>query len=94
MKNISAKKKTLKAFPFNLGPEEAQRRVAPLAAMTCSTYREALLSIASFARPSLNLEWFRPARFSAVYFPAWFVTGEVEASVIYKGDLVRSITIF
>ena len=40
--------------------------------------------------PFLNVNFLRPTRFSAVYFPAWFVSGEVEANVTYKGVQVRS----
>ena len=43
--------------------------------------------------PFLNIDFLRPTRFSAVYFPAWFVTGEVEANVTYKGIQVRSIPV-
>jgi len=44
-----------------------------------------LPSIGAHALPFLNFDFLRPVRFSAVYFPAWFVNGEVEANVTYKG---------
>lgn len=94
MKNVFSSKKNFKAFPFNLSPFEAQRFLAPLASVTCSNFRKVWPSIGAFTLPFVNFDFLRPARFSAVYFPAWIVTGEVEASVIYKGVQVRSITIF
>jgi hypothetical protein len=55
--------------------------------------KKLLPSIGASILPFLNFDFLRPARFSAVYFPAWLVTGEVEASVTYKGIQVRSILV-
>ena len=62
------------------------------ASLTCNI-RKFWPSVGALALPFLNFDFLRPARFSAVYFPAWFVTGEVEASVSYKGVQVRSISV-
>ena len=67
--------------------------LAPFAALTCSHYGKILPSIASIFLPFLNINSMRPVRFSAVYFPAWFVTGEVEASVTYDGVQVHPIPV-
>ena len=66
--------------------------MAPWAAMTCDLGK-IWPSLFSHPPSFLNLNFLRPARFSAVYFPAWFVTGEVEARITYKGFQVRSIPI-
>ena len=71
-------------------PELAQKKLSPFAALTCEIGRF-WPSFGACILPSLNFDFLRPARFSAVYFPAWFVTGEVEARVTYKGLQVRSI---
>ena len=65
--------------------------LSPHAAMTCDLGK-VWSSLGAYPLKSfINFDFLRPARFSAVYFPAWFVTGEVEASVTYKGIQVRSI---
>jgi len=74
----------LRAFPFQVTPEHAQRLLSPFAAVACN-FRKMLPSIGAHALPIFNFDFLRPARFSAVYFPAWFVNGEVEADVTYKG---------
>ncbi|KAF8808730.1 hypothetical protein BYT27DRAFT_7337705 [Phlegmacium glaucopus] len=74
----------LRAFPFQVPPEHAQRLLSPLAAAACN-FRKMLPSIGAYALPFLNFDFLRPVRLSAVYFPAWFVNGEVEANVTYKG---------
>ena len=61
--------------------------------MACNL-RKMLPSIGAHALPFLNFDFLRPVRFSAVYFPAWFVNGEVEANVTYKGIQVRYIFFF
>jgi hypothetical protein len=68
--------------------------LAPWAAATCSHLGKMWPSLGAFALPFLNFDFLRPVRMSAAYFPAWFVTGEVEASLIYKGVEVRTITNF
>lgn len=61
--------------------------------MACGNIGKVLPSFGAFAFPFLGFDFFRPARFSAVYFPAWFVTGEVEANLTYQGVQVRSIPV-
>ena len=75
-------------------PDQAQRMLAPLAAATCADVGKMWPSLGAFTLPFLNFDFLRPVRFSAVYFPAWFVTGEVEASFTYKDEQVRSITFY
>ena len=67
--------------------------LASYAAVICDT-EKLWPSICAYPLPFLNLDFTRPTRFAAVYFPAWFITGEVEASVSYKGVQVRSIPDF
>lgn len=80
------------AFPFHVTPEHAQRLLSPFAAVACN-FRKMLPSIGAHALPFFNFDFLRPARFSAVYFPAWFVNGEVEADVTYKGIQVCSVSV-
>ena len=87
------KKRTFEAFPFLVPPEKAQRLLASWAAVTCNLGK-LLPSLLAYPLPFLNLGFLRPARFSAAYFPAWFITGEVEARITYKGVRVRSIPIY
>jgi hypothetical protein len=84
----------LEAFPFHISPEKAQRLLSPWGAFLTCNREKIWPSIGGALQviPFLNHDFLRPARFSAVYFPAWFVTGEVEASVTYKGTQVRSIS--
>jgi len=56
-------------------------------------FQKMLPSLGAHVLPFLNFDFLRPARFSAVYFPAWFVNGEVEANVTYKGIQVHSISV-
>ena len=88
IKYIFSSKNTFEAFPFHIRPEEAQRLLSVWASLTCNVAKF-WPSVGALALPFLNFDFLRPARFSAVYFPAWFVTGEVEASITYKGFQVR-----
>ena len=83
----------MEAIPFKIRPKHAQIILAPFAAAVTGNFREIPSSLGALV-PFLNIDFFRPARFSAVYFPAWFVTGEVEANVTYKGVQVRSQSCF
>jgi hypothetical protein len=84
----------LEAFPFRIHPERAKSLLSPFAAAACvNDKRKIMSSFGAFFLPFLNFDFLRPVRFSAVYFPAWIVTGEVEANVTYKGVQVRSIPV-
>ena len=86
----------MKAFPFRFRPDQAQKLLSPYAALACNLgkiWPSIGASIGVFSLSFLNFDFLRPTRFSAVYFPAWIVNGEVEASVTYKGFQVRSIPI-
>ena len=68
--------------------------MSPLAALACDPAK-AWPSFLKFIMPFLNINFLRPTRFSAVYFPAWFVNGEVEARITYENfQEVRSIYSF
>jgi hypothetical protein len=85
-------KKYFEAFPFHISPKKAQRLLSPWAAFISGNMKKVWPSAATII-PFLDLGYLRPARFHAVYFPAWFVTADVEASVTYKGTQVRSIPV-
>ncbi|KAF8954611.1 hypothetical protein BDZ97DRAFT_1928054 [Flammula alnicola] len=48
----------------------------------------------SFLSTPSFLEYKRPTRFSAVYFPAWILNAEIEAKVTYKGYQQAASAIF
>jgi hypothetical protein len=84
---------TFEAFPFSMLPQEAVNYLSIFAATACNI-RKVPSSVAAFFFPFLNVEPMRPVRISAVYFPTWFVNGEVEANITYKGIQVCSFFCF
>ena len=84
---------TFEAYPFQVSPEDAQKYLSIFGSTTCNI-QKLLPSFGAHYLPFLNFDFVRPVRFSAVYFPAWFVNGEVEANITYKGAQVRSIFCF
>jgi hypothetical protein len=92
IKDILNSRKNLEAFPFHIPPDQAQRMLTVFASMICDPQNYLSFFGAYLSLPFCNS--FRPARFSAVYFPAWFVNGEVEASITYKGVQVRFPILF
>ncbi|KAF8149983.1 hypothetical protein B0H34DRAFT_731983 [Crassisporium funariophilum] len=85
--------KKLRAFPFRLSPEEAQAQLAPWASITCD-YRPSVVFSSCVNRilPALGLNILRPIKFAPVYFPAWIINAEVEASATYK-ESQQNVTI-
>lgn len=75
------------AFPFEMSPEYAQRQMAKWAAVICDGLNgsAALSALATFL-PFVDYK--RPTRFSAAYFPAWVINAEVEVDVSVRGSEV------
>ncbi|KAF8969720.1 hypothetical protein BDZ97DRAFT_214933 [Flammula alnicola] len=92
--------RVLIAFPFKFSPEEAQRKMAAHAALLCFCDNATMATsvvidlLPSFLSTPSFLEYKRPTRFSAVYFPAWILNAEIEAKVTYKGYQQAASAIF
>ncbi|KAF9450360.1 hypothetical protein P691DRAFT_701491 [Macrolepiota fuliginosa MF-IS2] len=76
--------RNLRAFPFNLSPYDAQRYISPFASVI--RHEGMLASIGARIFPALGFEPLKPARFTPVYFPGWFLDAEVKGEVSIKGD--------
>ncbi|KAF5381989.1 hypothetical protein D9615_004327 [Tricholomella constricta] len=73
----------LRAFPFQLSPEDAIVQMAPHASMVCLG-KELLGSIGARFLPGFGFEPLRPVRITPVYFPGWIIDAEVSAEVSYE----------
>ncbi|EAU85314.1 hypothetical protein CC1G_07584 [Coprinopsis cinerea okayama7 len=74
----------LRAYPFAFNDYEAERLMAPAAAALCG---KALgTSVLHRFLPWMELEYIKPKRILPIYFPAWIIDAEVQATVRYQGS--------
>ncbi|PFH52962.1 hypothetical protein AMATHDRAFT_45869 [Amanita thiersii Skay4041] len=78
------------AFPFQLSPEDAILHIAPFAS-PFFMFNKFLGSLGARYLPGFGFEPLRPTRITPVYFPAWIIDAEVQASVSY-GDTQPSLS--
>ncbi|KAF8638265.1 hypothetical protein AX17_002287 [Amanita inopinata Kibby_2008] len=77
----------LKAFPFGLSPADAVVQMAPYASLLL-VGKQLIGSLAARFLPGLGFEPLKPTRIAPVYFPAWIVDAELQASVSYGNEQV------
>ncbi|KAF9468108.1 hypothetical protein BDZ94DRAFT_1247203 [Collybia nuda] len=80
----------LRAYPFQLSPEDAVVQLAPYASTLC-VFKNFLGSLGARYLPGFGFEPIRPLRITPVYFPAWVVDAEVQVDVSYN-DTQRMTT--
>ncbi|KAK2463403.1 hypothetical protein APHAL10511_004489 [Amanita phalloides] len=73
----------LRAFPFRLSPEDAVVQMAPYASILL-VFKQVIGSFGARLLPGFGFEPIRPTRIVPVYFPAWVIDGELQASVTYN----------
>ncbi|KAF8071981.1 hypothetical protein FPV67DRAFT_1483379 [Lyophyllum atratum] len=78
----------LRAFPFQLSPEDAIIQMAPYASMLC-VFRDFIGSLGARFLPGFGFEPFRPVRITPVYFPGWIIDGQLSAEISYE-DVQRT----
>ncbi|PPQ68669.1 hypothetical protein CVT25_012323 [Psilocybe cyanescens] len=74
--------KIFAAYPFEVSPEEALRQIGGWAGTFSSTTPSGLIS-SVLATTIPFLEYQRPIKMSAVYFPAWILNAELEAKLTH-----------
>ncbi|TFK40334.1 hypothetical protein BDQ12DRAFT_680763 [Crucibulum laeve] len=82
----------LRAFPFNVTPDEAITLIAPYAAILAR--KSILSSIAARVLPGFGFQPIQPSRLSPVYFPAWVIDAEVKADVTVKDSEQNAVAQF
>ncbi|KAF8656829.1 hypothetical protein AX16_002377 [Volvariella volvacea WC 439] len=70
----------LRAFPFAISPQDAIVQLGPFASVTCM-FNGLLGSLGARFLPGFGFEPLKPVRITPVYFPAWIIDAEVQASV-------------
>ncbi|KAG6908329.1 hypothetical protein DXG01_005240 [Tephrocybe rancida] len=70
----------LRAFPFEISPEDAITEMAPYASSIC-LFKELIGSLGARFIPGFGFKPLRPVRITPVYFPGWIIDAEVSVDV-------------
>ncbi|KAH9481351.1 hypothetical protein JR316_0005876 [Psilocybe cubensis] len=74
--------KKLRAYPFEVSPEDALRQMGGWAGAFSSTTASGLMSsVLATVVPFIDYQ--RPVKMTAVYFPAWIINAEIEARLTH-----------
>ncbi|KAF8632194.1 hypothetical protein AX15_001960 [Amanita polypyramis BW_CC] len=79
----------IRAFPFRVSPEQAITHMAPYASIL-SMFKHFIGSLGARFLPGFGFEPIRPTRIVPIYFPAWVIDGELQASITYN-DAQRTV---
>ncbi|KAG6813910.1 hypothetical protein H0H92_005759 [Tricholoma furcatifolium] len=76
----------LRAYPFQLSPEDAVVQMAPWGS-SVSLFKQFIGSLGARYLPGFGFEPFRPVQMTPVYFPAWLIDAELSLDVVSEdGD--------
>ncbi|KDR76153.1 hypothetical protein GALMADRAFT_462968 [Galerina marginata CBS 339.88] len=84
--------KKLRAFPFVMSPETAQRRMANHAQRLCGGPYFLRTTFRDLFPDTWDIKFKRPTLFAAVYFPAWLISGTMFSKAIF--DDTKDLTLF